>query len=116
MSGPYADYWISVPNKKLSTTDQAIATFTAPNVVTGMVGLLQVQVHTENTNGLAAVIKVNGKTVFNYGPTSTNMTRMLQAVIPVGTFVVGQNSIEGEVIAGSGSFTVSSMAIWWQAS
>jgi len=116
MAGPYADYWISTPNKVLSTTEGQIATFKAPNVVVGMVGLLQVQVHTENTNQIKAVIKINNKNVFSYGPTSTNMSRMLQAVIPSGTLLVGDNTIEGEVLSGSGSLTVVSMAIWWQAS
>jgi hypothetical protein len=116
MPGPYADYWISTPNKVLSTTEAQIATFEAPNVVVGMVGLLQVQVQTENTNGLKAVIKVNHKNVFTYGPSSTNLGRVLQAVVPTGTFKVGQNTIEGEVLTGSGSLNVNSIAIWWQAS
>ena len=116
MAGPFADYWISVPNKKLSTTEQQIATFDAPNVVVGMVGLLQVQVHTESASGLKAVIKINDKNVFSYGPSSTNMSRVLQSVVPTNTFKVGQNLIQGEILAGSGSLTVNSMAIWWQAS
>jgi hypothetical protein len=116
MAGPYADYWISTPNKVLSTTEAQIATFQAPNVVVGMVGLLQVQVHTENTTQIKAVIKINHKNVFNYGPSSTNMSRMLQAAIPTGTLQVGNNTIEGEVLSGSGALTVATMAILWQAS
>jgi hypothetical protein len=115
MAGPFADYWISTPNKVLSTTEQTVATFDAPNVVPGMVGLLQVQVHTESTNQLKAVLRINNKDVFVYGPTSTNMSRVLQAVIPAQTFKVGSNIIEGEVLSGSGTFKVDSMAIHWQA-
>jgi hypothetical protein len=116
MAGPFADYWIATPNKVLSTTEEPIATIQAPNVVTGMVGLLQVQVHTENTNGLKAVLKINGKNVFTYGPSSTNLSRMLQGAIPTNTLKVGDNLIEGEVVAGSGALRVSSMAVFWQAS
>lgn len=116
MAGPFADYWIATPNKTLSTTEEPIATIQAPNVVPGMVGLLQVQLTTENTNAIKAVLKVNGKKVFTYGPTSTNMTRMLQAVVPAQTLKVGSNLIEGEIVAGSGSLSIASMAIFWQAS
>jgi hypothetical protein len=35
MPGPFADYWIATPNKVLSTTEQTVATFDAPNVVVG---------------------------------------------------------------------------------
>ena len=116
MAGPFADYWIAIPAQvPLSTTEKNLATIQAPNAVTGMVGLMQVQVHTENTSGLKAVLKINGKNVFTYGPSSTNMSRVLQAVIPGGTLKVGDNLIEGEVVAGSGSLTVNSMAIFWQA-
>ena|SRR5215204_3081769 len=115
MAGPFADYWIAAPNKVLSTTDQTLATVQMPNVVNSMVGLLQVQVYTESTNLLKAVIRINNKDVFVYGPTSTNLSRVLQAVIPVGTLKVGSNLIEGEVLSGSGKFQVSTMAIWWQA-
>jgi hypothetical protein len=115
MAGPYADYWISTPNKVLSTTEGQIATFQAPNVVPGMVGLLQVQVYTENTTQIKAIIKINDKNVFTYGPSSTNMSRVLQAVIPPATLQVGENKIQGEVLSGTGSLRVSSMAIWWQA-
>lgn len=115
MAGPFADYWIATPNKVLSTTEQPIATIQAPNVNAGMVGLLQVQVHTESTSGLKAVLKINGKNVFTYGPSSTNMSRLLQAVIPTNTLKIGDNLIEGEVVAGSGSLRVASMAVFWQA-
>jgi hypothetical protein len=115
MAGPYADYWIATPNKVLSTTEQTVTTFDAPNVVVGMVGLLQVQVHTESTNGLKAVLRINNKDVFVYGPTSTNMSRMLQAPIPAQTLKVGSNLVEGEVLSGSGTFKVVNMAIHWQA-
>lgn len=115
MAGPYADYWIATPNKVLSTTEQNIATIQAPNVVTGMVGLMQVQLSTVNTTGLKAVLKLNGTPVFTYGPSGTDMTRMLQAVIPANTLKVGDNLIEGEVTAGSGSLTIGTVAIFWQA-
>ena len=115
MAGPFADYWIATPNKVLSTTEQDIATIDAPNVVTGMVGLMQVQLSTQNANNLKAVLKLNNKTVFSYGPSDTSMTRMLQAVIPPNTFKVGSNLIEGEVTAGSGLLTVGTIAIFWQA-
>ncbi len=79
MPGPFADYWIATPAQvPLSTTEKNLATIQVPNAVTGMVGLIQVQVHTENTSGLKAVLKINGKNVFTYGPSSTNMS---QAVI-----------------------------------
>jgi hypothetical protein len=57
MAGPYADDWIATPSKVLSTTEQTITTFDAPNAVVGMGGLLQVQVYTESTNGLKAVLR-----------------------------------------------------------
>ena len=115
MAGPYADYWIATPNKVLSTTEQTVATFQAPNVVVGMFGILQVQVYTESTSGLKAVLRINNKDVFVYGPSSTNMARVLQAAIPVGTLQQGTNLIEGEILSGSGMFKVASMAIFWQA-
>jgi hypothetical protein len=121
MPGPYADYWVKDINQALQTTEKTLATFNAPNV-DAQQGLLQVQVHTENTIGLKAILKVNGTPIFTYGPTSTNMTRMLQAVLPVNVpntntklLKATNNIIEGEVIQGSGSFTVGPMAIHWQA-
>lgn len=115
MAGPYADYWIATPNKVLSTTEETVAKFKAPNVVVGMVGLLQVQVYTESTSALKAVLRINNQDVFVYGPSSTNMARVLQAVIPVKTLQQGDNLIEGEILSGSGMFKVASMAIFWQA-
>jgi hypothetical protein len=115
MAGPYADYWIATPNKVLSTTEQTVTTFDAPNVNVGMVGLLQVQVHTEFAINLKAVLRINNKDVFVYGPTSANMSRVLQAVIPGNTLQIGKNIVEGEVLSGAGTFKVDNMAIHWQA-
>jgi len=77
-------------------------------------GLLQVQLSTGDTDGLQAVIQHNGNNVFNYGLSSQNITTLLQAIIPAETFTVGFNAIQREVVAGSGSLTVKTMAIWWQ--
>lgn len=88
--------------------------FDAPNVLKDRPGLLQVEIQTEGTSGLKAVLKLNDKNVFSYGPSSTNMTRVLQAVIPGDAFKVRNNLVIGEVVAGSGNFRVRNIAIWWQ--
>ena len=114
MPGPYADYSIVILNKILSTTSEQINVFDAPNVVKDRPGLLQVEVQTEGTSGLKAVLKINNKDVFSYGPSSTNMTRVLQALIPSDTLKARNNVLSGEVVAGSGTLRVRNIAIWWQ--
>jgi hypothetical protein len=114
MSGPYADYSVALLNTILSTTSNQIYKFDAPNVVKNRPGLLQLEIQTEGTNGLKAVLKLNDKEVFSYGPSSTNLTRVLQAVIPGDTFKVRNNLLSGEVVAGSGNFRVRNIAFWWQ--
>jgi len=114
MAGPYADYSIAILNTILSTTSEQIYKFHAPNVVKGP-GLLQVEIQTEGTSGLKAVFKLNDKDVFSYGPSSTNITRVLQALIPSDALNVRNNVLSGEIVAGSGSFRVRNIVIWWQA-
>ncbi len=115
MAGPYADYSIAILNTIVSTTSKQIYLFHAPNVVKSGPGLLQVEVQTEGTSGLKAVIKINNKDVFSYGPSSTNITRVLQALIPGDAFNDRNNVVTGEVVAGSGTFRVRNIAIWFQA-
>ena len=115
MAGPYANYSIVIVNKILSTTSAPINTFHAPNVLKDKFGVLQLEIQTEGTSGLKAVIKINNKDVFSYGPSSTNITRVLQALIPSDTLNVKNNVISGEVVAGSGTLRVRNIAIWWQA-
>ena len=116
MAGPYADYTVVILNKILSTKSEQIYTFNAPNVVKGgMPGLLQVEIQTEGTSGLKAVLKINNKDVFSYGPSSTNITRVLQALIPNDAVNASNNVVTGEVLAGSGSLRVRTIVIWWQA-
>lgn len=115
MAGPYANYSIVIVNKILSTTSESINTFHAPNVLKSGFGILQVEIQTEGTSGLKAVIRINGKNVFSYGPSSTNLTRVLQTIIPSDTLNLKNNMITGEVVAGSGTLRVRNLAIWWQA-
>ena len=115
MAGPYANYSAAILNTILSTTSKPIYTFHAPNIVEGGPGLLQVEIQTEGTSGLKAVFKINDKDVFSYGPSSTNITRVLQALIPGDALSVRNNVIRGEVVAGSGTFRVRNIVIWWHA-
>ena len=111
MAGPYADYAVKAPNLMLTTTSTELGKFFVPSHVGDE--LLQIQIHTEGTNLLKAVIRINNQVVLSYGPSSTNMTRMLQEVF-TGKLVTGTNIITGEVLSGTGFLTVKSFAVWWQ--
>ena len=109
-----ADY-IVVSKDEPTTIGHAVTTFTISKVppLAGGRQIVQFMVHTENANSLRVRMRVNEHTAWQYGPTDTGMTRPFHDTVSI-LEEGDDNTIDFQIIGGTGTFLVSSIIVWFR--
>jgi len=93
-----------------------IATYNIPGGINPIDCVLTLMVSTANATNLHVQAKLNdGSVIFDYGPTSTSITRPFQQIFSgLVPGKEGGNKITFRIIGGTGSFAISNSVIWYR--